>query len=222
MTNSHFPAQKPIMVDKPNLADLLEDQDVYEKGSGSFVAKYACWASIASSLHEHANGWEFHLLPTNTEEHNYVHKAPDGTGYLIGYFTSPEGIRTSDFPFPIMDKRMNPMAFESITARNLTDSHRRCLCAAAAFHFGLGHELWKKEEKEEATQVISAKKTVSERKQPTYVLARQAIANAKTKEMLVQHRKNIETRFLEKVITETEYENLKIELTNKQKQLENV
>ena len=40
--------------------------------------------------------------------------------------------------------------------------------------------------------------------------------------MLVQHRKNIETRFLEKVITETEYENLKIELTNKQKQLENV
>ena len=67
-----------------------------------------------------------------------------------------------------------------------------------------------------------SKKTVSQRKQPTYVLARQAIANAKTKDMLIQHRKNIETRFLEKVITETEYENLKIELTNKQKQLENV
>ena len=80
----------------------------------------------------------------------------------------------------------------------------------------------KKEEKEEATQVMTAKKTVSQRKQPTYVLARQAIANAKTKDMLVQHRKNIETRLLEKMITETEYENLKIELTNKQKQLENV
>ncbi|WP_369010933.1 hypothetical protein, partial [Escherichia coli] len=32
----------------------------------------------------------------------------------------------------------------------MTDTHRRALCAAAAFTFGLGYELWAKAEIEEA------------------------------------------------------------------------
>jgi hypothetical protein len=47
-----------------------------------------------------------------------------------------------------MDNRNSAIEFEKISARTLTDSHRRCLCTAAAFTFGLGYELWAKVEVE--------------------------------------------------------------------------
>ena len=41
-------------------------------------------------------------------------------------------------------------SFDKVSCRTLTDSHRRALCANAAFTFSLGYELWAREEIEEA------------------------------------------------------------------------
>ena len=132
----------------PNLAGIIKKDDVYKKGSGSFTASYVAWARIAQLLHEHAPGWDFHIAPN--ADTGLVHKAPDGTGYILCYFTGPEEQVTSSFPFPCMDNRNNPIPFDKISARVLTDTHRRGLCAAAAFHFSLGSELWAKQELEDA------------------------------------------------------------------------
>ena len=132
----------------PNLAGIIRKDDVYTKGTGSYAANYVPWARIAQLLHAHAPGWDFALKPA--EGGGPVHKAPDGTGYVRGYFAGPGGFITSDFPFPCMDHRNNPIQFDKISARILTDTHRRALCAAAAFHFSLGYELWTKQELEDA------------------------------------------------------------------------
>lgn len=132
----------------PNLAGVITKDDVYTKGTGSYAASYVAWARIANHLHTHAPGWEFHLKPAQDGTHLW--KAPDGTGYLIGYFTGPEDQATADFPFPVMDNRNNPVQLDKISARALTDAHRRALCACAAFSLSLGYELWAKEEVAEA------------------------------------------------------------------------
>jgi hypothetical protein len=44
-----------------------------------------------------------------------------------------------------MDNRNAAIKFEAIDARDLTDTHRRCLCTAAAAQFGLAWQLWAKE-----------------------------------------------------------------------------
>ena len=132
----------------PNLAGIIRKEDVYKKGTGNFSASYVPWARIAQLLHEHAPGWDFHLKPT--ADGGLIHQAPDGTGYVLGYFAGPDAYATSDFPFPCMDHRNNPIPFDKISARVLTDTHRRALCAAAAFHFSLGSELWAKQELEDA------------------------------------------------------------------------
>jgi hypothetical protein len=132
----------------PNLAGVITKDDVYTKGTGSYAASYVAWARIANHLHTHAPGWEFHLKPNQDGRHLW--QAPDGTGYLIGYFTGPEDQATADFPFPVMDNRNNPVQLDKISARALTDAHRRALCACAAFSLSLGYELWAKEEVAEA------------------------------------------------------------------------
>ena len=135
----------------PNLAGIITKDDVYSKGTGSYAASYVAWARIANHLHTHAPGWEFHLKPSPDREH--IWKAPDGTGYLVGYFTGPDDQATADFPFPVMDNRNNAIQFDKISARALTDAHRRALCACAAFTLSLGYELWAKEEVAEAGAV---------------------------------------------------------------------
>jgi hypothetical protein len=97
-------------------------------------------------LHDHAPGWQFHL--TYYVDNSYVWKAPNGTAYVLGYFTGPNNERTPDFPQAIMDNRNNAIAYEKVSARDLTDSHRRCLCTAAAAQFGLAWQLWAREEVE--------------------------------------------------------------------------
>jgi len=81
---------------------------------------------------------------------NHVWKAPDGSGYIMGYFRGPDGESTVCFPYPCQDHRNQPVAFEKVSCRVLTDTHRRGLCAAAAYFFSLGYELWAREEVEEA------------------------------------------------------------------------
>lgn len=134
-------------VERPNLAGVITTDDVSTKGTGNFKADYVNWARIAHLLHQHAPGWEFHLRPTPAD-FNHVWQAPNGTGYVVGYFTGPDGAVTPDFPQSVMDNRNAPIAYEKISARDVTDTHRRCLCTTAAYTFGLAYELWAKEEVE--------------------------------------------------------------------------
>ncbi len=150
----------------PDLSGIIQKSDVFKKGSGSYSADYVSWARIAHYLHVNANGWQFNLrmTPDNT---NTVWTAPDNTGYVIGYFSGPNGESTADFPFPCMDNRNNPIPIEKVSCRVLTDTHRRALCACAAFTFGLGFELWAKAEvadAQEAEQPAPAAKPAAKSK----------------------------------------------------------
>jgi len=144
----------------PNLGGVIKAEDVFNKGSGSYTASYVAWAKTSQLLREHAPGWGFYLAAKDEE---YVWKAPDGSGYLMCFFENGEQ-RTPLFPFPIMDNRNNPIQCEKISARTFTDSHRRALCACAAFTFGLAYELWVKGEIESlgATPVKPSTKAKTE------------------------------------------------------------
>lgn len=124
----------------PDLAGVISKEDVFRKGNADFVA----WARIANYLHKHAPGWQVAMRSDPSGQH--VWKAPNGTAYLVLYFVGPDGTIKEDFPYAITDNRNNPIQFEQVSARMLTDSHRRGFCAAAAMNFGLAYELWAKEE----------------------------------------------------------------------------
>jgi len=127
----------------PNLAGVITKADVDTKGTGSYAASYVNWAKVAHLLHEHAPGWDFHLRPAI--DGNLLHQAPDGTAFVVGEFIGPEDERLASFPFPCMDNRNNPIQLDKVSARILTDTHRRAMCACAAFSFGLAYELWAKD-----------------------------------------------------------------------------
>lgn len=133
------------MTDIPNLGGVITPDDISTKGTGSYAADYVNWAKIAHLLHVHAPGWQFALRVKH--DGNHIFTAPDGSGYVVGYFVNGDQ-QTPDFPQACMDNRNNPIPAERITARTLTDTHRRCLCTAAAFTFGLGYELWARVEVE--------------------------------------------------------------------------
>jgi hypothetical protein len=126
----------------PNLGAVITSADIDKKGTGSYAADYVNWARTAQLLRENAPGWQFHLRPTAEGQH--VWEAPNGTGYVVGYFVGPGGT-TPDFPQAVMDNRNAAMPLAKIDARDLTDTHRRCLCTAAAAQFGLAWQLWAKE-----------------------------------------------------------------------------
>ena len=130
----------------PNLGDVITTDDVSQKGSGSYKADYVNWCRTMHLLHEHAPGWQFALAAAPGGGH--VWKAPNETGYVVGYFIGPDRQTSPHFPQAIMDNRNNAIAFGKVSARDLTDSHRRCLCTAAAAQFGLAWQLWAREEVE--------------------------------------------------------------------------
>jgi len=203
----------------PNLAGVIKKDDIYQKGGGSFKASYVAWAKTSQLLREHAPGWSFHLA---AKDGNYVWEAPDGTGYLMCYFAVDREHREKHgnmplFPFPIMDNRNMPVKLEKISSRIFTDSHRRALCACAAFTFGLAYELWADEEVLEAD--IQPEKPKSERnwrEQPkqeppvkterTQALFLKALESAKNPDDLDRIRNQILGRHKEKKITDKERE----------------
>jgi len=143
MTQSN-PAQSSPSQPFPNLSSVITTDDVSQKGTGSYKADYVNWCRVSKLLLDHAPGFQFHLA--HYVDSSHVWKAPNGTGYVVGYFTGPNGERTPDFPQAIMDNRNNPVIYEKVTARDLTDTHRRALAACAAFTFGLAWQLWAREE----------------------------------------------------------------------------
>ena len=124
----------------PNLYGVVKEADVKTKGDGRFKASYVTWAKTQALLLEHAPGYHFHLK--NNSEGNPWFQAPDGSAYLVGFFTTPEGDETAGTPFAVMDHKNNPIQLAKVSARILTDSSRRCLCLCAAMTFGLCGELW--------------------------------------------------------------------------------
>ena len=140
------PAPLSLSPPLPNLSDVITTDDVSQKGTGSYRADYVNWCRVSKLLLEHAPGWRFHIV--HAADGGHVWKAPNGTGYVVGYFMGPDGVRTPDFPQAIMDHKNKPVAYESVSARDVTDTHRRALAACAAFTFGLAWQLWAKEEVE--------------------------------------------------------------------------
>ena len=169
---------KPKAGSIPDLSGLISKEDLHKKGS---FATYMNWARTTQYLRENAPGWEFHLEHKNEE---YVWPAPNGTGYLMCFFQNGEK-NTPLFPFPIMDNRNNPLPLEKISARDVSDSHRRGLCACAAFVFGLAYELWARIEIEEAAKVDATpvKKEIA-RSPQRGANARQAKPNSAVKEIV--------------------------------------
>ena len=128
----------------PDLSGLITKEDVNHINMGNRQIDYTSWAKISQLTKQHAPGWEFNLR--QSESSNFVWSAPNGTGFFVCYFTSPEKEATADFPYPIMDHRNNPVKFSEISSRVLTDNHRRAFCACACFTFALAHEMWSQEE----------------------------------------------------------------------------
>ncbi len=124
----------------PNLAKIATADLVENIGTGSFKASYINWARTMQLLREHAAGWEPELVLTANEE--ILHRAPVGA-YMMLRFRN--GDRTTvPVPQAVMDNRNAAIPFDKITARDITDTHRRGICLAAAMTFGLAYELWAK------------------------------------------------------------------------------
>lgn len=130
------------MTEIPNLAGVAT-QDLVEKiGSSKFSASYINWARTINLLHEHAPGWMVNYVATN--DGGLVHRAPGVGGYLLIGFEHVDGTKTAPLPQAVMDHRNNPIAYDKISARDITDTQRRGMCMACAMTFGLAFELWAK------------------------------------------------------------------------------
>jgi hypothetical protein len=127
------------MADIPNLAGIATDDLVQKIGGGSFQASYINWARTLHLLHVHAPGWMPNLMAA--PDGGIVHRAPVG-GYLKIGFVHLDGTKTPAVPQAVMDQKNNAIPYDSIDARDVTDTHVRGVCKAAAFTFGLAYELW--------------------------------------------------------------------------------
>lgn len=124
----------------PNLAGVATADLVEKIGTGKFSASYINWSRTVNLLREHAPGWMPELVPT--ADGALLHRAPVGA-YLLIRFRCGDTI-TPPVPQAVMDVRNAAIQFDKVTARDVTDTHRRGVCMAAAFTFGLAYELWAK------------------------------------------------------------------------------
>lgn len=124
----------------PNLAGVATQNLVEKIGGGNFQASYINWSRTMHLLRENAPGWEPHLV--SNKDGDILWKAPVG-GFLMICFINGDR-RTPEVPQAVMDTRNAAIPWEKITARDITDTHRRGICLAAAMTFGLAYELWAK------------------------------------------------------------------------------
>ena len=127
------------MAELPNLAGVATKDLVDKIGTGRFSASYISWSRTVNLLHQHAPGWMPDYEPAT--DGGMIHRAPVG-GYLMIRFRHVDGTVTPALPQAIKDNRHNPIPYEKIGARDVTDTQRRGMCMAAAMIFGLGYELW--------------------------------------------------------------------------------
>lgn len=129
------------MADLPNLAGIATAELVEKIGGGNFQASYINWSRTLHLLRTHAPGWLPELV-TSTDG-GILHTAPVGA-FLLIRFRHTDGTVTPEVPQAVMDTRNAAIALTKVTARDITDTHRRGVCMAAALTFGLAYELWAK------------------------------------------------------------------------------
>ena len=130
-------ASDPQITEIPNLGGLIRKDDIYYKGK----VPYCSWAKTAQRIREHAPNWFFALEPN--PEGGFIWKAPDNTGYILGYFQNVmTGIRLPLYHYAITSGFNKTIPFDDISANDLQKAHRRCLCACACYSFGDAFELW--------------------------------------------------------------------------------
>lgn len=129
------------MSEIPNLAGIATSDLVEKIGAGSFSASYINWARTMQLLREKAPGWLPELVKTGDGQ--IIHEAPTGA-FLLIRFRHTDGTTTPEVPQAIMDTRNAAIPLAKVTARDITDTHRRGACMAAALTFGLAYELWAK------------------------------------------------------------------------------
>ena len=129
------------MTEIPNLAGVATADLVEKIGGGNFQASYINWSRTLHLLRSHAPGWLPEMVPT--ADGHVLHLAPQG-GFLMIRFRHTDGTTTPEVPQAIMDTRNAAIPADKITARDITDTHRRGVCLAAALTFGLAYELWAK------------------------------------------------------------------------------
>jgi hypothetical protein len=128
------------MIPLPNLAGVATADLVEKIGGGNFSASYINWSRTLHLLREHAPGWLPEVVPA--ADGGLLHAAPVGC-YLLLRFRNGD-IATPPVPQAVMDTRNAAIQRDKITARDITDTHRRGICMAAAMTFGLAYELWAK------------------------------------------------------------------------------
>lgn len=129
------------MADIPNLAGVATADLVETIGGGNFKASYINWSRTLHLLRTHAPGWLPELVAAT--DGAILHAAPQGA-FLLIRFRHVDGTVTPEVPQAVMDPRNAAIALPKITARDITDTHRRGVCMAAALTFGLAYELWAK------------------------------------------------------------------------------
>lgn len=125
----------------PNLSGVVTADLIESIGTGKYAASYVNWSRTMQLLRDNAPGWLPYTI--GAPDGGIVHRAPVG-GYLLIGFRNEDGSKTDAVPQAIMDNRNNAIPFDAITARDITDTHRRGICLAAALTFGLAYELWAK------------------------------------------------------------------------------
>ncbi len=138
------------MAELPNLKGVATQDLVETIGNGRFQASYINWSRTMQLFRENASGWtvEAAFNPDGT----LLHRAPVGA-YLLLRLRHLDGTMTPEVPQAIMDNRNQSIPFDKITARDITDTHRRGSCLVLAFQTGLAHELWAKMPLENGYQV---------------------------------------------------------------------
>jgi len=147
----------------PNLGGILTKGDLYKKGKFD----YSQWAKTAQRIRENAPNWYFALEPS--PEGGYVWKAPDNTGFLMGYFQNViSGVKLPLYPYAITGVANKTILYEKISANDLQNSHRRCLCACGCYSFGDAFELWARVEvKEDDQETVDKPTKVGTAESPT-------------------------------------------------------
>ena len=125
----------------PNLAGVATADLVEQIGGGNFKASYINWSRTLHLLRTKAPGWMPELV--RNADGGTLHEAPVGA-YLLIRFRHVSGYTTPEVPQAVMDHKNAAIPFAKVTARDVTDTHRRGVCMAAAMTFGLAFELWAK------------------------------------------------------------------------------
>ena len=161
------------MADLPNLKGVATQDLVETIGNGRFQASYINWSRTMQLFRENASGWTVEAVfnPDGT----LLHRAPVG-GYLLLRLRHLDGTKTPEVPQAIMDNRNQSIAYDKITARDITDTHRRGSCLVLAFQTGLAHELWAKMPLENGYQVADDQEIKQVKSQSTTTKSASAAA----------------------------------------------